>query len=350
MSDAFAPLVTVITPTFNHEEFIGPCIESLIRQTYANWEQIIIDDGSTDKTAEIACGYSDSRIRYYHQENRGIDALAHNYNRALGMARGSFIAILEGDDLWPPDKLSRLIPNLTDDNLVLAYGAVADVSANGTWNGRLNRAVRLRRKLPVSILFNTPVRSSSLYMLRADGVDLIPPSTAVIRRSTLESIGGFQYFPNLCVTDFPTFISLSLKGNFYYTPEVVGYRRRHGQSATFQNQVVIASGVRRYQEKFVRQHGLELSRQDLEEIEETWSASKCDAEFCAGRLSLLRGQWQKGRDHFRRALKPSLPRIFLAALVGWCLSWTHCDMESLFAFVGIASMKKGASENLTSQS
>ena len=55
-------LVTIITPTYNHERYIDRCIESVISQTYSNWEQIIIDDGSTDKTAEIIAHYSDSRI------------------------------------------------------------------------------------------------------------------------------------------------------------------------------------------------------------------------------------------------------------------------------------------------
>ena len=71
------PFVTALIDTYNHERFIGPCIESLLAQTYNNWEQIIVDDGSTDRTAEIVRLYPDSRITYIHQPNLGVEALAH---------------------------------------------------------------------------------------------------------------------------------------------------------------------------------------------------------------------------------------------------------------------------------
>ena len=98
-----APLVSILTPAYNHARFVGPCIESVLSQTYANWEQIIFNDGSTDNTGEIVKRYSDRRIRYYRQENQGIEKLAKTYNRALAEARGSIVVILEGDDLWPSE-------------------------------------------------------------------------------------------------------------------------------------------------------------------------------------------------------------------------------------------------------
>src|SRR4051812_29758132 len=105
----FQPLVSVITPTYNHEKFISACIESVMAQTYTKWEQIIIDDGSTDGTAEIIRSYRDPRINYVHQPNQGIEQLAISYNRALEVATGELIGILEGDDTWPDNKLERLV-------------------------------------------------------------------------------------------------------------------------------------------------------------------------------------------------------------------------------------------------
>src|SRR5438309_11287439 len=122
------PLVSVVTPTYNHDHYIGPCIESLLRQTYPNWEQIIIDDGSTDATRKALERYTEPRIRYHRQTNQGAYALARTYNRALDLAKGSLIAILEGDDLWPQKKLATLVPTLDDPRIVLAYGQNADVS------------------------------------------------------------------------------------------------------------------------------------------------------------------------------------------------------------------------------
>src|SRR5688572_16895965 len=118
----FAPLVSIITPTFNQARFIGPCISSVLAQTYTNWEQIIVDDGSTDETAAIVRSYTDPRIRYMRQEHVGILALAATYNRGLQAARGPLISILEGDDLWTADKLETLVPKLEDRDVVLGYG------------------------------------------------------------------------------------------------------------------------------------------------------------------------------------------------------------------------------------
>src|SRR5258708_22225644 len=103
-----SPVVSIITPVYNHERFISAAIQSVIWQSYQNWEQIIIDDGSTDSTAKIIAGFLDTRIRYCHQENSGIEALAHTYNRALSLCRGEFIAILEGDKLDQTTNLPRL--------------------------------------------------------------------------------------------------------------------------------------------------------------------------------------------------------------------------------------------------
>ena len=76
-------LVSIITPTFNHERFIGTCIENVLKQTFQNWEMIIIDDGSTDKTEYEVTKYTDDRIRYVKQENVGIWKLSETYNKAL---------------------------------------------------------------------------------------------------------------------------------------------------------------------------------------------------------------------------------------------------------------------------
>jgi hypothetical protein len=334
------PLVSIITPTYNHEKFIRDCIESVLQQTYREWEQVIIDDGSTDRTAEIVRSIGDSRIRYIHQENKGIEALPHTYNRALGTCSGDLVAILEGDDIWPPEKLSSLLPSFLQHNVVLAYGAVADVAANGKWSGRLGRSVRKRMQLPKRILCNDPPGTATRYMLRADGVDLVPPSTVVIRRAALDSIGGFQYCPGLCVTDFPTFVRLSLAGNFYYRPEVMGYRRRHSGSATFNNLMQIQFRAHEFVQQLLHDRTLSVSVADQVEIEDTWKRSKARLEFTAGRVSLAREDWRAARGHFVQALSPRSPRVLLPAVAGWCLSWLRCDLEGLFSVGGIANLSE----------
>lgn len=100
-------LVSIITPAYNCEEFISETIESVINQTYSNWEMIIVNDSSTDNTEGIINEYirKDSRIKLiYHKENYG-PAVARN--NALASAKGRFIAFLDSDDVWKREKLEK---------------------------------------------------------------------------------------------------------------------------------------------------------------------------------------------------------------------------------------------------
>ncbi len=101
-----APNVSVIIPAYNHERFIGPAVDSVLGQSHGDLELIIIDDGSTDKTAEVIRGYRDRRLRCVFQENQdAYNAL----NRGLSMAEGDCVAILNSDDIYTPDRLERLL-------------------------------------------------------------------------------------------------------------------------------------------------------------------------------------------------------------------------------------------------
>ena len=100
------PRVSVVIPAYNHERFVGAAVESVLQQSFADLELIVIDDGSRDRTGEVVRGYADSRISYYFQENQ--DAY-NTINRGLGLARGEFIAILNSDDVYTHDRLERLL-------------------------------------------------------------------------------------------------------------------------------------------------------------------------------------------------------------------------------------------------
>lgn len=336
MTDVLSPLVSIITPTFNHENYIGPCVESVLKQSFQNWEQVIIDDGSTDGTREQIFRYGDRRVRYLHQQNQGIEALSHTYNRALGLCKGAFIAILEGDDVWPADKLAGLMPAFDDPAVVLAYGVVGELSTDGSWGGRLTRRVRRHRKLPQSLLSNSPVGSATRYMLAAN--DLVPPSTAIIRRSTLEKIGGFQYVPGLCVTDLPTFLHLSLEGTFHYSQRVTGFRRRHAGSVTLNHMDTILKAASEFSLDFARNHGLKLSDSDCNTIARSWRQIEYSGAFSEGRFQLNQRQWKKARKYFMQSANPLYPRILLPSMLGWGLSWLHCNLESTFRAFGRATI------------
>ncbi|MEE9447282.1 MAG: glycosyltransferase family 2 protein [Arenicellales bacterium] len=99
-------LVSVVMPAYNHEKFIGETIDSVLNQSWRNLELIIIDDGSTDQTADIVKAYDDPRVHYFHQHNQdAYNAL----NNGMDKAKGDFISIINSDDVYAPNRLERLI-------------------------------------------------------------------------------------------------------------------------------------------------------------------------------------------------------------------------------------------------
>ena len=96
------PEVSIIIPLYNHERYISSTIESALKQTHSNFELIIINDGSTDTSEDIVKTFSDERIKYFHQQNKGAHAAI---NRGLDIAQGSYISILNSDDVYHEKRL-----------------------------------------------------------------------------------------------------------------------------------------------------------------------------------------------------------------------------------------------------
>jgi len=101
------PRVSVVIPTYNHEKYVGECIQSVLDQTYQDFEIVITDDGSTDGTVNVIKEFGDSRIRLYtHAENKGACTAVNN---CIRKAAGEYIAALNSDDAWEPTKLERQV-------------------------------------------------------------------------------------------------------------------------------------------------------------------------------------------------------------------------------------------------
>lgn len=118
-------LVSIITPTYNCAKFIGETIDSIIAQTYENWELIIVDDNSSDNTEEIVKQYKDSRIKYYRNDSNKGAAVSRNF--ALSLAKGKWIAFLDSDDLWLPSKLEKQIGFMVKNNYFFTYHGYKEI-------------------------------------------------------------------------------------------------------------------------------------------------------------------------------------------------------------------------------
>ena len=99
-------MISVIIPLYNKEHFVAKTIESVLAQTYKDYELIIVNDGSTDHSADVVSTFSDARIRYEEQANGGVSSAR---NHGLRMAKGEFVAFLDADDTWYPDFLEQMM-------------------------------------------------------------------------------------------------------------------------------------------------------------------------------------------------------------------------------------------------
>lgn len=124
------PLVSVVIPTYNHKDFVLSTLDSVFAQTFSDYEVIVVNDGSPDDTAELLRPLAQSgRIRYVEQANAGQ---AHARNRGIALARGTFIALLDDDDLWPSDKLEWQVGALrVHSEAAVVYGRPETINAAG---------------------------------------------------------------------------------------------------------------------------------------------------------------------------------------------------------------------------
>lgn len=131
-------LVSIIMPSYNTASFIGESIESVLSQTYENWELIIVDDFSKDNTDAIVKMYDDKRIRYYKQKKNVGAACCRNF--ALSVANGEWAAFLDSDDLWDPKKLEKQIMFMIKNNYKFSCTARDEINENSEPLYRVTRS------------------------------------------------------------------------------------------------------------------------------------------------------------------------------------------------------------------
>ncbi|MEH1934003.1 MAG: glycosyltransferase [Nostoc sp.] len=116
-----SPLVSVVMTTYNHEKYIAEAIDSVLNQTFTNFELIIVNDGSSDRTDEVIRSFQDSRIVYIHQENQGTSVAV---NQGIIASRGKYIALMSGDDICYPQRLEKQYQYLNTNNKKIIFSGV----------------------------------------------------------------------------------------------------------------------------------------------------------------------------------------------------------------------------------
>ena len=138
-------LVSIIMPSYNTAAYIKDSIQSVINQTFHEWELIIVDDCSTDNTEEIVKGIKDTRIKFFKNEKNS--GAAESRNKALREAQGKWIAFLDSDDLWLPEKLEKQIAFMEKNSYHFSYTEYEEINVEGKKTGiRVSGPKRITKK------------------------------------------------------------------------------------------------------------------------------------------------------------------------------------------------------------
>lgn len=203
------PVVSVVIPTYNHAQFLRKAIDSVRRQTFTEWEMIVVNNYSEDDTEAVVASFSDPRIRLENFRNYGIIAASRNHGIAL--AHGDYIAFLDSDDEWYPEKLERCVAVLAKGNDLVCHGE--------TW---LRNGVAFRK------VSYGPAERAHYHSLLFER-NCLSTSAVTVRKSCLDKVGDFSEDSAFAmVEDYELWLKLSsVEFRFAFIDEILGEYNIH---------------------------------------------------------------------------------------------------------------------------
>lgn len=224
-----APLVSILMLTYNRANYIGEAISSVLEQTYTNWELVIIDDGSTDKTAQIIASFNEPRIQYIkHQHNAGL------YTRrreSIELANGQYIAVLDSDDKWAhKEKLAKQVDFLEENPEHILVGTFTKLINDRGEEIGLNEFATDDLSIRHKILTRNQFTHSAVLM----------------KQSTVLKTDGYQ---NILAEDLELFLQLGALGKFANL-DVIGTAHRVHKGSANDHGIKMASAVH----KIIKKH------------------------------------------------------------------------------------------------
>lgn len=205
--------VSVIVPTYNRAHMVTETIDSILAQTFKDFELIVVDNESTDNTEEAIKSYADERIRYFKHRNNGVVAVNRNYG--IGKAQGQYIAFCDDDDLWLPEKLERQLPEFEKDNQI---GLVCTNSIIFDRHGEHGEMIKAKLKdsdfTLESLIWGNPVIGSS----------------ALVKRQVVDDVGMMDESPEIFTSeDYELWLRIAKRYKIKYIDlPLIKYRTHAG--------------------------------------------------------------------------------------------------------------------------
>jgi glycosyltransferase involved in cell wall biosynthesis len=227
--------VDIIIPAFNAAKYLPAALESVSSQTFDDWQILLVDDGSTDNTAEVVAPFLDrfgSKIRFIRQSNRGLPAAR---NVAIQASTAEFLALLDADDVWLPCRLSESLKAFAERPQVgLAYGLVTHIDQEGRLGGTFegNRRNAEGRIAPY------------IYMRKVE----LPCPTVTFRRRCIDEVGIFDETMR-ATEDRDLWLRIALRYEVAFVPKVIAYYRLSPNSMSADSQRMLKAQLH-----FIRKH------------------------------------------------------------------------------------------------
>ncbi len=234
------PLVSIIVPCYNYGHFVGEALDSVLAQTYENWECIVVDDGSTDKTKEVVTRYEekDSRIKYVYQQNQGLAA---SRNLGISLSRGTYFQFLDADDKIESRKLEFQLSVLENNVAIdIVYGSV-----------RLFDAASMeKRPSPQNgsgdSMSNQLSGSGEIILRSLIQNNLMVVNAPLIRSKVAKAVGNFDGDVK-GIEDWDYWIRCAAKGHHFqycYSDQTDALVRFHPNSMSRDNRLMLSSTLR----------------------------------------------------------------------------------------------------------
>lgn len=295
------PEVSVIMPCWNRERFIADAIRSVLVQTFADFELIVVDDGSTDGTRDVVASFRDPRLRCLHREHRGISAAM---NAGLAAAQGRYIARLDSDDLWLPEFLQTQVAVLEAHpkaGLVYARAECTD----SEWN-------------PLGMSWGYPLRFPGETFRSMVYNDCTCNITIVCRREVFERVGGFDETLETS-EDLDMWLRAARHYRFEFTDRVLARVRLHGGSIT--------GGISDSRDEQMERRGLVFDKLFASpglppEILAMKGQVYSNLHTSNGLLWIGHRKYRRALHAFRRAVAASSSPVYTVLRIGWStLKW-----------------------------